>query len=145
MRWITEEVFSIFGEYGSWLPGYLGHPGVWTYVFEQGGRVDGFAMLAVLDGEGGGKDRVSDLLAIAVRPTAQDRGIGRALLGRILEKARAIRTGLVLEEVRLTVADTNSRARHLFATFGFEEVAGDHGTYEKGQKALRLRLRLAEE
>lgn len=145
---ITVAVFSVYGEYGSWLPGYLGHPGVWTLVYEEEGKVVGFAMLGVLDvegqapGPGRGGGRVGDLLAIAVQPGAQDRGIGRALLGMVLDKATRLREVLDLEEIRLTVADDNDRARHLFGSFGFEAIEGDHGHYERGQRALRLRLRL---
>jgi ribosomal protein S18 acetylase RimI-like enzyme len=141
---ITEQVFTVFGEY-SWLPGYLGHPGVWTYVHETGGRVDGFAMLGILDAREEPGDRIGDLLAIAVCPGRQDRGIGRALLARIVEKARALTDSLGLVELRLTVAEPNDRARHLFETFGFEAVDGDHGRYERGQRALRLRLGLEPE
>ena len=141
MRWITEAVFTVFGEYGSWLPGYLGHPGVWTFVYEEHEQANGFAMLGVLDPEDDGT-RAADLLAIAVRPGCQDRGIGRSLLARVVDKAMTLKGILGVHEVRLTVADTNERARHLFGEFGFEPIPGDHGLYEKGQRALRLRLRL---
>ncbi len=142
IRWITEEVFTVFGEYGSWLPGYLTHPGVWTYVYEENGEVIGFAMLGVVEPDERGGTRLADLLAIAVRPGNQGRGIGTALLERIAKKAAHLKTIMKVEEIRLTVAETNEGARRLFDRFGFEPLEGDHGFYDKGQRALRLRLRV---
>jgi len=142
VRRIAEEVFAVFGEYGSWLPGYLEHPGVWSYVYEVEAQVVGFAMLGILEPEDEKGGRVGDLLAIAVSHAMQGRGVGSALLGQVAGKAKQLKTCLQLEEVRLTVADTNEAARRLFESFGFRAMDGDHGHYDKGQRALRLRLRL---
>ena len=142
VRRIAEEVFAVFGEYGSWLPSYLEHPGVWSYVYEVDEQVVGFAMLGVLEPEDEKGGRVGDLLAIAVAHGRQSRGVGSALLAQVTAKAKQLKTVLQLEEVRLTVAETNEAARRLFESFGFHEMEGDHGHYDKGQRALRLRLRL---
>lgn len=142
VRRITEAVFTVFGEYGSWLPDYLTHPGVWTYVYAEEGRILGFAMLGVLDTDETDATRLGDLLAIAVRPSDQGRGVGTLLLERIVEKANRLHEAIKLREVRLTVAEPNDGARRLFDRFGFVPLQGDHGFYDKGQRALRLGLKL---
>lgn len=140
---ITEAVFSVFGEYGSWLPGYLDHPGVWSFAHERDGRVCGFAMLGLLDPDPSARTRAAELLAIAVDPRHQGAGVGRALLRVVVEKGRELADSAGVEELCLTVAEPNRAARTLFARFGFDELPGDHGLYERGQRALRLRLPLA--
>lgn len=142
VRRIADEVFAVFGEYGSWLPGYLAHPGVWSFVYEEGGEVIGFVMLGVLEPESKGAGRLGDLLALAVAERHQGRGVGTALLEKVRDKALHLKKVLDLREVRLTVAEPNERARRLFARFGFVPIEGDHGCYDKGQRALRLRLPL---
>ena len=44
--------------------------------------------------------------------------------------------------MRLTVAEDNAPARALFASAGFAPLDEDAGTYDGGQRALRLRLPL---
>jgi ribosomal-protein-alanine N-acetyltransferase len=56
---------------------------------------------------------------IAVRPDAQGRGIGRALLTALLGEAR--RRGMV--KATLEVRPSNSRARALYEGYGFRPVA----------------------
>jgi ribosomal protein S18 acetylase RimI-like enzyme len=142
IRWITDAVFSVFGEYGSWLPGYLTHPGVWTFVYLEEGEVLGFSMLGMLEPEAGGRQRLGDLLAIAVSPDHQGHGIGTRLLEETTARARVLKKVVGLAEVRLTVAEPNEGARRLFERFHFQPLEGDHGHYDKGQRALRLRLKL---
>jgi ribosomal protein S18 acetylase RimI-like enzyme len=142
IRWITDEVFSVFGEYGSWLPGYLTNPGVWTFVYEEDCIVLGFAMIGLIEPDERGGDRMADLLALAISPPDQGRGLGTALLSRIMQKAQQMKRTLRVVEMRLTVAETNEGARRLFATFGFTPIQGDHGFYDRGQRALRLGLKL---
>jgi len=140
VRAIADQVFTVFGEYGSWLPGYLSHQGIWSFVYEERGEVIGFAMLGVFEPEAPGEGRLGDLLAIAVRASDQGRGVGTKLLEKVTEKARQLVSVVSLQEVRLTVAEPNVRAQRLFARFGFLPVEGDHGFYDKGQRALRLGL-----
>jgi ribosomal protein S18 acetylase RimI-like enzyme len=138
VRLIADEAFSVFGEYGSWLPGYLAHPGVWSWVWEVDGEIVGFAMLGVIEPDEAGAGRLADLLAIAVRSSHRGLGGGKALLDRVGEKGRELKSLLDVREVRLTVAEPNLRARAMFERFGFVAVPGDHGFYDKGQRALRL-------
>jgi len=142
IRRISSDSLSIYGEYGSWLPGYVTHPGVWTLVYEEEGGVRGFAMLGVLEPERGSTGRVADVLAIAIAQGDQGRGIGSHLLAEIETIARSLEGTLSLGEIRLTVADTNEGAERLFERFGFRSLEGEHGSYEGGQRARRMQLLL---
>jgi ribosomal-protein-alanine N-acetyltransferase len=81
---------------------------------------------------------VADLLAIAVSPTAQGRGVGRRLLEHAIHQVEVARRRLAIRELRLSVADTNHRARALFDQLGFRLLEGDHGYYDGGQLALHM-------
>lgn len=89
-----------------------------TWVWEEGGRVIGFVSL--LGNEVGG---------IFVDPTAQRRGVGRALM----DHARNRRGSLELD-----VFEKNTIGRSFYARYGFTEIA--RSTHEEtGEVALRLR------
>jgi ribosomal protein S18 acetylase RimI-like enzyme len=62
-------------------------------------------------------------LSIAVVPGMRGRGIGRTLLIRLIEHARA--EGL--PALSLSVSVDNRVAMHLYASLGFRTVAGDAG------------------
>ena len=57
------------------------------------------------------------LFGLAVHPSARGQGIGRALVEAVLEAARAIPG---LELVQLTVTESNTPARRLYTSCGFE-------------------------
>lgn len=59
---------------------------------------------------------------LAVEPSAQGKGLGRAMLEAVL--ARAADAGF--RQITLLVADTNAGARHLYQQLGFEEAARFH-------------------
>jgi ribosomal protein S18 acetylase RimI-like enzyme len=65
-------------------------------------------------------------------------GIGRRLLDHAVATARGARKRLPVREIRLSVADTNLKARRMFAAAGFVDVPGDHGRYDGGQRALHM-------
>ena len=82
-----------------------------------------------------------DLVAIAVAPAWQSRGIGRRLLAHV-ERASG---RLALEadvSIRLAVAEDNTPARTLFEKAGYVLVAGAEGVYPRGQRSLTLRKRI---
>lgn len=140
VRTVAIEVFSHFGDYGRILPTWLLHDGVLTHVAEDGERPVGYTMLGFYPIP---KDEfVADLLAIAVAPDAQGRGVGRRLLEHAIAQVHAARRRLPLRELRLSVADSNERARHLFDRFGFTLLEGDHGFYDGGQLALHMTRRI---
>ena len=59
------------------------------------------------------------LLALAVAPSERRRGIGRRLLGAVLEAGCA----LGATRLRLCIAEENAPARALYAALGFRELA----------------------
>ena len=112
---------------------------VTTYVAERGGRLTGFAMLAVYPDAPvpkGAGPLVSELLAIGVEPGLQTRGIG----GRLLDHCLAVVSdpGAGVREMRLSVAEGNARGRRLFASRGFRVWEG-YAVYPAGQRALMMR------
>lgn len=79
---------------------------------------------------------------IAVHPDERRRGIGRSLLGSILEEARRRATRAVVLEVR----PSNSEARALYEAFGFRVVGRRRGYYyDTGEDALVMEVALAGE
>lgn len=140
VRRVAVQVFSHFGDYGRILPTWLVHDGVLTHVAEEargdGAVPVGYTMIGFYPIP---KDEfVADLLAIAVAPEAQGRGVGQRLLEHAILQAQAAKRRLSLRELRLSVADTNSRARKLFTKMGFDIIPGDHGFYDGGQLALHM-------
>ena len=136
VRRLSHAVFGRFGDYRRILPPMMGWPGIATVVATDGGRRIGFAMYA-LDREPG----EVDLIAIAIAPTWQRRGVGRALLQFVESQARIMSPGEATS-VRLTVAEDNAAARGLFERAGYVRIPGDRGTYDGGQASLGMRKRL---
>jgi GNAT superfamily N-acetyltransferase len=133
-------VFSYLGDYPRILPTWLAHDGVVTHLAEEGDRTVGLTMLGFYPAP---RARfVADLLAIAVVPSAQNRGVGRALLEHAIEEVKNARKRMTIRELRLSVAEDNDRALHLFHDFGFTLQPGEHGRYDRGQAALHMTLRL---
>ncbi len=144
VRDVAADVYAPFGEYGSIIPTWLSHPGVLTFVDETtGDERRGFFLLGFYEPEDsvpGGY--VADLLAIAVVSSQQGHGIGRQLLEYAIDLATLASRKVPMPEIRLTVADTNAPARKLFSHCGFEILDGLHGSYDRGQRAIRMRRRL---
>lgn len=67
----------------------------------------------------------AELGDLAVTPEVRRRGIGRALLGAVLDDARSCGIQLVFLEVR----ESNSAARRLYEAAGFETVGRRPGYY----------------
>lgn len=67
----------------------------------------------------------AEVMTVAVAPTVQGCGVGRALLEALIEAARRRGSGRLLLEVR---AD-NASARNLYTAAGFEELAIRPGYY----------------
>jgi [ribosomal protein S18]-alanine N-acetyltransferase len=139
VREVAVGVFHHLGDYGRILPTWLLHEGVLTHIAEEAGRPLGYTMLGFYPvGSGGSSGLVADLLAIAVSPRAQGRGIGKKLLQHAIEHVRDAQKRLPVREIKLSVADSNARARRMFAQFGFVVVPGEHGYYDGGQVALHM-------
>jgi ribosomal protein S18 acetylase RimI-like enzyme len=139
VREVAIEVFQHLGDYGRILPTWLLHDGVLTHIAEEAGVAVGYTMLGFYPvGTAGSSGLVADLLAIAVSPRAQGRGVGKRLLQHAIEHVRDAQRRLPVREIKLSVADSNSRARKMFAQFGFALVPGEHGYYDGGQVALHM-------
>jgi ribosomal protein S18 acetylase RimI-like enzyme len=106
------------------------------------GRGRGFAMLGFYmedpTGTGAGPQQVvADLLALAVLPNQQRRGIGGKLLTHVIEVAERVAPSSRIQALRLTVSETNAGAQRMYARAGFRVVDGS-ATYDRGQRALRM-------
>ncbi|MEV4705873.1 ribosomal protein S18-alanine N-acetyltransferase [Actinoplanes sp. NPDC049316] len=97
-------------------------------VAEEDGEVLGYAGLSVTD------DTESWVQNIAVRRTAQKRGIGRRLLETLLERAGD-------RKVLLEVAVDNAPAQHLYATYDFEPVGIRRGYYQPSNTDALVMMR----
>jgi ribosomal protein S18 acetylase RimI-like enzyme len=152
---LSVEVFNQFGDYGNFLPGYLSHPSVFTSIYDDGGAALGFVMIALVlsdeplasaaprslpPAENDEEDRWLDaeILAIAVSPGHQARGIGRRLMEHALDFARAWHRSSGVRSVQLNVADTNTRAYEFFLRHGFRVLDADDGSYPRGQRSIRM-------
>jgi tRNA threonylcarbamoyl adenosine modification protein YeaZ/ribosomal-protein-alanine acetyltransferase len=109
----------------------LGQPLVYPRVAEQDGRLVGY-MVAWL-GVGTGH-----LGNIAVAPHARRRGVARALLDDLLERARALR----VENLTLEVRVSNFGAQQLYRIYGFRLAGLRRGYYrDSGEDALIMEWR----
>ena len=112
-RWSAELFWS---ELAGW-------PGTRHYlVAERGEDVVGYAGLSAPAGD-------ADVQTLAVAPGAQGQGLGRALLGALLDEAARRGAPAVLLEAR---AD-NGRALRLYESTGFERLSVRRGYYDGGR------------
>ena len=100
-------------------------------VAEADGGIVGYAGLMCIE-------PIADVQTIAVVPEQEGRGIGSALLTRLIAESRRRRAADVLLEVR---AD-NPRAQQLYRRFGFEQIHIRPRYYRDGVDALIMRLTL---
>jgi N-acetylglutamate synthase-like GNAT family acetyltransferase len=92
-------------------------PASWMWVASDGGRVVGLAALHVMPLVQRGP--LGRLTAIVVGDGARRRGVGRALIGRVEQRARA--EGC--ESMEVTTADRRSEAHAFYAELGFEQAS----------------------
>ena len=97
-------------------------------VAEEDGELLGYAGLSVVD------QSEAWVQNIAVRRSAQKRGIGRRLLEALLERAGE-------RKVLLEVAVDNAPAQHLYATYDFEPVGIRRGYYQSSNKDALVMMR----
>jgi len=135
VRELAGEVFSSFGDYRKLLPKWFKTAGVMTFLSESEGEHTGYVMVAFFREE---RALVGDVLAIAVSPAHQGRGIGRMLLQHAVTVCEQVADQSPVRAMRLSVADNNERAQKLFLSFGFKQVDGDFGHYDGGQQALHM-------
>ncbi|MCO4769493.1 MAG: GNAT family N-acetyltransferase [Deltaproteobacteria bacterium] len=129
------ESFARFGDYRRSMSQWLGNPGIATFLAEQDGVMQGFAMIALLQTEAAPEACV---LAVCVQSSAQGRGVGRLLLGHALERLGREGAEHGATEVFADVADDNTAALALFGGVGFLDRGPSGATYPGGQAARRL-------
>ena len=139
VRRLSAAVFTRFGDYDRTLPLWMGLPEIGTVIARIDDEAVGFTMYGTKTLTPG----VLDLLAIAVTPSWQSRGIGRRLLRHCEDVARGRRTPEGFAEMEVTVAEDNEPARRLFESFGYLVDPSGSGSYPAGQPALTLRRRLS--
>ena len=124
MRELSSEAFSIFGDYSEVIDLWFSNPEVITAVYVHN-RQDplGFGLVSVITGE---------ILAIAVAPKYQRKGIGSALLNYIEFLAAQRDLSMLL----LHTAKENEEAQLFFQEAGFQVIGTHKGYYPKGQTAL---------
>lgn len=91
-------------------------------VVEQGGMVIGYSVLASGAGEG-------HVLNCCIDPAYQGRGIGQALMRRMMAEAKAYGIGTLFLEVR----PSNRRAIDLYERLGFQAFGLRRNYYPAGQ------------
>jgi ribosomal protein S18 acetylase RimI-like enzyme len=144
-RWIVAtgaEAYSDLGDYTRILPSWLDQPGVLAWIdHDAQGQGRGFAMLGFYTEDTVGSELrqkvIADLLALAVLPLFQRRGIGSKLLSHVIDVAERVAPSSHITQLRLTVAENNTVAQRLYARAGFCAVEGS-ATYDRGQRALRM-------
>ncbi|HUJ59654.1 MAG TPA: N-acetyltransferase [Kofleriaceae bacterium] len=142
------EAYRDLGDYTRILPSWLEQPGVLAWIDQDAqGRGRGFAMLGFYTEEPlpgapptmavGQPQVIADLLALAVLPSYQRKGIGTKLLDHVIDVAERVAPTSQISQLRLTVAEHNTGAQRLYARSGFHIVDGV-ATYDRGQRALRM-------
>jgi ribosomal-protein-alanine N-acetyltransferase len=111
--------------------GELGQSMVYARIAEIAGVVAGYGVAWL----GAGTGHLGNL---AVAPEVRRRGIARALLEDLLERARA----LDIERVALEVRGSNFPAQELYRAYGFRVAGLRRGYYrDNGEDALILEWR----
>jgi len=104
-----------------------------TLISMAGNRPSGFVMLGTLPGDREGKTR-AEVLAIAVAPEFQRRGVGQELLQFAQKEAQ--KRGE--QRLFLHTAKQNLAAQKLFLRNGFQPVQSKARVYPSGQDALMM-------
>jgi ribosomal protein S18 acetylase RimI-like enzyme len=140
MQQLAATAYQDLGDYDRILPSWLVHPGVLGYISEaRDKRRRGFLLLGFYEEPDSPPDTfIADLLALAVDPGYRRQGVGRALLRHAVAIARSAGRRHHIREIRLTVAHDNAVGQHLYTTDGFRVVDDDHGSYDGGQRAIRM-------
>jgi [ribosomal protein S18]-alanine N-acetyltransferase len=96
--------------------------GYLCWVYTEHNVIQGYAILSFGAGE-------AHVLTISVDADCQSRGIGRTLMGFLMDGARRLGADTIYLEVRVS----NQRAIDLYSRLGFVEVGIRRGYYEAKQ------------
>ncbi|HYB42660.1 MAG TPA: GNAT family N-acetyltransferase [Candidatus Methylomirabilis sp.] len=100
-----------------WESEYGGESGRLLVVEDAGGEIVGTAAVRAL------APGVGEIKRMWIRPRCQGRGLGRRLMSRCLEEARA----LGFRTLRLDTERRMEAALHLYRSFGFTEIPDYNG------------------
>lgn len=130
---MSGEVFSIYGPYGRTVTRWFESGLTRTLLSVVEGKPVGFVMMGTLPGDREGETR-TEILAIAVAPGFQRRGIGKELLRCAEKNAKASGE----QRLFLHTAKENRLAQRLFLKSGYRPVALKKSFYPSGQDALMM-------
>lgn len=99
-----------------WFAEHAADPTQPVLVADAGGAVVGFAYLSKLSDKGGWRFTRED--TVYVHPDWQGKGVGRALLATLIERARQLPIRLVVASIE----STNARSLALHRSLGFELI-----------------------
>lgn len=97
-----------------WTPGIFRdclRVGYSCWVIGQLNPIDGYGIMSISSGE-------CHILNVCIRPTLQNKGLGRFMLEHLLDLAQDYKADTAFLEVR----PTNKAAIHLYDTMGFNQV-----------------------
>jgi ribosomal-protein-alanine N-acetyltransferase len=130
---LSAKVFSTYGPYRSTVSQWFESGVTMTLISMAEGRPVGFVMIGVLPGDRQGETH-AEVLAIAVTPAVQQRGIGEELL----QYAQKCLEELGEPRLFLHTAKENLAAQKLFLRNGYRPVETKKGFYPSGQDALMM-------
>jgi GNAT superfamily N-acetyltransferase len=122
--------FQGFGEELKGLPGAYGADGGALLIASMEAQPAGTIALRRLN------DRSGEIKRLYLRPDFRGRGLGRQLLERVIERARAIGYEALYADTLPSMADALS----LYARLGFERIEAYAGNPTPGAVYLRLDL-----
>lgn len=134
---LSGKVFRIYGPYEKIIRGWLESGMTMTLVAVMNSNRAGFAMISHFPSEVN-PQRVSELLAIAVAPEKQRRGIGETLLKEVERKAAKMN----IRELFLHTAEENLAAQNLFTKNEYVSWGVNEGFYPAGQDAVFMRKKI---
>ncbi|MFN3535002.1 MAG: GNAT family N-acetyltransferase [Desulfatiglandales bacterium] len=112
---LSERLFSGYGDYGDYLPHFIGKEGAMVWIAKRGRRDIGFAIAAPVAPQ----DLTRfELVAIGILPEYQGKGFGGMLLDHVIKNL----TSYGAEEVLLHTGINNKPAQALFVKKGFLPV-----------------------
>ncbi len=134
---LSGQVFSAYGPYDEIIAGWASSPHVITVVVELKGQSRGFGMLNPIPRAQ--HEAKGELLAIAISPHYQRRGIGK----RLLEHMEGLAQNLGIEEMVIHTATINKAAHRFFMKNGFIKRGLVDCYYPMGQEALEMSKKLS--
>jgi ribosomal-protein-alanine N-acetyltransferase len=130
---LSKKAFFQYGPYEDMLERWFQSGTTETLLALMEKRPVGFAMLGRNQSKWESR-QIAELLAIAVEPAKQKKGIGDSLIRGVVRKARELR----IETVVLYTGLENVAAQRLFKKHGFTPSKTKKSFYPRGQDALLM-------